>query len=81
MVLKRVILIVSVQRRKRRGILKDSDVNQLRLVSIKWMLNIYDPTLKRALQMRLENWTSLLLNYWEIYGVFRLNISTNNIDL
>jgi hypothetical protein len=81
MVLKRVMLIVRVQQRKRRGILKDSDVNQLRLVSIKWMLNIYDPTLKRALQMRLENWTSLLLNYWEIYGVFRLNISTNNIDL
>jgi hypothetical protein len=81
MVLKRVMLIVSVQRRKRRGILKDSDVNQLRLVSIKWMLNIYDPTLKRALQMRLENWTSLLLNFWEIYEVFRLNIFTNNIDL
>jgi hypothetical protein len=75
------MLIVSVQRRKRRDILKDSDVNQLRLVSIKWMLNIYDPTLKRALQMRLENWTSLLLNFWEIYEVFRLNIFTNNIDL
>jgi hypothetical protein len=29
----------------------------------------------------LENWTILLLNYWEIHGVFRANISTNDIDL
>jgi hypothetical protein len=45
------------------------------------MLNICDPALKRALQIRLENWTTLLLNYWEIHGVFRVNISTNDIDL
>jgi hypothetical protein len=57
------------------------NVNQLRSINTKWMLNIYDPALKRALQMRLENWTTLLLNYWEIYGVFRVNIYTEDILL
>jgi hypothetical protein len=28
-----------------------------------------------------ENWTTLLLNYWEIDGVFRVNISIDDIDL
>jgi hypothetical protein len=45
------------------------------------MLNIRDPTLKRVLQMRLENWTTLLLDYWEIDGVFKVNISIDDIDL
>jgi hypothetical protein len=57
------------------------NVNQLRLINTEWMLNIYDPALKHALQMRPENWTTLLLNYWEIHEVFRVNISTNDIDL
>jgi hypothetical protein len=57
------------------------NVNQLRSINTKWMLNIYDPALKRELQMRLENWTTLLLNYWEIYGVFRVNIYTEDILL
>jgi hypothetical protein len=45
------------------------------------MLNIRDPALKRVLQMRLENWTTLLLGYWEIDGVFGVNISIDVIDL
>jgi hypothetical protein len=44
------------------------------------MLNIRDLALKRALQMRLENWTTLLLNFWEIDEVFRVNIPTDGID-
>jgi hypothetical protein len=56
------------------------NVNQLMLINIEWTLNICDPVLKRALQMRLENWTTLLLNYWEIHRVFRVNISTDDID-
>jgi hypothetical protein len=45
------------------------------------MLNIHDPALKHALQMGLENWTTLLLDYWKIDGVFGVNISTDDIDL
>jgi hypothetical protein len=56
------------------------NVNQLRLINPEWLLNICDPTLKHALQMRLENWTTLLLNYWKIYRVFRINVFTNDID-
>jgi hypothetical protein len=48
------------------------NVNKLRLIDIEWMLNICELALKHMLQMRLENWTTLILNYWKIHGVFRV---------
>jgi hypothetical protein len=57
------------------------NINQLEVDRHQVDVEHRDPALKRVLQMRLENWTTLLLDYWEIDRVFRVNISTNDIDL
>jgi hypothetical protein len=52
------------------------NVNQLRLINTEWMLNICNPALKRALQMRageLDHPTPKLLG--NILS-FRVNVST-----
>jgi hypothetical protein len=75
------MLIVSIQGRKRRDLLKDSkcksiEVNKHRVgVEHLWSSTQAHTTNEAG------DLDHLLLNYWEIHGVFRVNISTNDIDL